>query len=477
MKKFLAILSILLFTFSAAAQDFDRMLFADQEIQGTARYVGMGGAFAALGGDVSAVIDNPAALGVFRRAEFSITADGVIYPTQSQPNYIDASNRMNLQQVAVVFSLGNPYKHKGLIYNNLTFQYHRLNRYSQNTQVSGMTSSQTQWMATAANEQGLTMRDMNSEDAWNNENIGWLSLMGAQGGLIGCDSLNQWHSGVSNPVNATLQVREAGTSDAYTFGWGGNIHNKVYVGLSANLRTLSYEKVTTYNEPINITEQYKIKTTFLANGLGFNAAAGVIYKPIDWLRLGASIQTPTWMNIRMNNYADMHITSGSEPIHISSTPENSLTLSGSEYLLPMRVVGGIAFQLSTKGLISLEYDYTHQFDKSIPDMHWLRVGTEWVVKNNLFLRLGYAYKSNFQQEDMQLRWNYNAVRTDTDFRYIPATHYASAGIGFRNHRWIIEAAYQYRFNKVNQYLIEDSTPFALTHQTHRIAVTLGWTKR
>jgi hypothetical protein len=42
---------------------------------GTARYVGMGGAMTAIGGDPSAAIDNPAGLGLYRRSEISVTID------------------------------------------------------------------------------------------------------------------------------------------------------------------------------------------------------------------------------------------------------------------------------------------------------------------------------------------------------------------------------------------------------------------
>ena len=40
---------------------------------GTARFMGMGGAFTALGGDLSSLSQNPAGLGVFRSSEVSIT--------------------------------------------------------------------------------------------------------------------------------------------------------------------------------------------------------------------------------------------------------------------------------------------------------------------------------------------------------------------------------------------------------------------
>ena len=48
------------------AQDVQRL--SERQIIGTACFVGMGGAMTAIGGDPSAVLDNPAGLGLYRRS-------------------------------------------------------------------------------------------------------------------------------------------------------------------------------------------------------------------------------------------------------------------------------------------------------------------------------------------------------------------------------------------------------------------------
>jgi len=56
-----------------SAQDYARM--TERTIMGTARYVGFGGAMSAIGGDPSAVRDNVAGLGLYRRTELMLTLD------------------------------------------------------------------------------------------------------------------------------------------------------------------------------------------------------------------------------------------------------------------------------------------------------------------------------------------------------------------------------------------------------------------
>ena len=50
--------------FSQGLMDASRM--ANTDVMGTARYMSMAGSMGALGGDPSAVLDNPAALGIYR---------------------------------------------------------------------------------------------------------------------------------------------------------------------------------------------------------------------------------------------------------------------------------------------------------------------------------------------------------------------------------------------------------------------------
>ena len=55
----------------------DASKYANTDILGTARYMSMAGSMGALGGDPSAIIDNPAALGIYRSSELSFTLNAM----------------------------------------------------------------------------------------------------------------------------------------------------------------------------------------------------------------------------------------------------------------------------------------------------------------------------------------------------------------------------------------------------------------
>ena len=70
MKRYIFSLACVVLGATVSAQGiFDALRYADNSINGTARYMSMAGAFGALGGDASSIVDNPAGLGIYRSSE------------------------------------------------------------------------------------------------------------------------------------------------------------------------------------------------------------------------------------------------------------------------------------------------------------------------------------------------------------------------------------------------------------------------
>ena len=60
-----------------AAQDtYESARFLGSDLNGTARYVGMGGALEALGADISTISTNPAGIGLYRKKDIAVTFGG-----------------------------------------------------------------------------------------------------------------------------------------------------------------------------------------------------------------------------------------------------------------------------------------------------------------------------------------------------------------------------------------------------------------
>ena len=72
----LGTLAILPLTLSAQSP-VDAYNLSQTELRGTARFMSMGGAFTALGGDLSTLNQNPAGIGIYRSSEVGLTLDRI----------------------------------------------------------------------------------------------------------------------------------------------------------------------------------------------------------------------------------------------------------------------------------------------------------------------------------------------------------------------------------------------------------------
>src|SRR5574344_2190079 len=115
----LAALSVSALTGIQAQTLYDASRLLDNDLNGTARFVGMGGAMGALGGDISTIGTNPAGIGIYRSSEVNATM-GV----QSAKFNDEGKTIPTFDNIGFVYStkIGN---NTSLKYVNFGFNYHR----------------------------------------------------------------------------------------------------------------------------------------------------------------------------------------------------------------------------------------------------------------------------------------------------------------------------------------------------------------
>ena len=468
MKKVLLIL-FLAYSLSPIAYSQDVQRFAQRSVMGTARYVGMGGAMTAIGGDPSAAIDNPAGLGLYRRSEISVTIDESIDNTQqagSNDTYQRA--RFSAPQITAIWAWGKSNKQRGLVYNNFLFSYNRFANFNRDIVVNGSGMRMVPTICNITNDKrGVSERNLQNLP-WDNEEIGWLSILGYEAYLINPIGNSQWEPAVEF-TDGSLSISETGISDQYTLSWAGNINNQWYIGVGLNIPTINYTKHVTMVET-NRTNYAELKSMFHVSGVGVSGSVGLIYRPIRALRVGASLQTPTILSLSRQSTGDMYSTIAGQKYEVL-TPESGVM--DIDIASPLRTSVSVAGQLGKIGLIAVQYDYAHS--NEMDDIHTLRMGAEAQVTRGLFLNAGYVYESSFMKEDPKWLLGYNEIRTDMDYRYTAATQYASAGIGYRSDVVVAQLAYQYGWQTIHQYASEEQAlPFYVNAHTHRIVATLAW---
>ena len=345
------------------------------------------------------------------------------------------------------------------------FSYNRLSDYNREVSTTGKNLGMAETIALLTN--GLYEDDF-AEDSWNNVNIGWLSILGYDGYLIDPVDDGNWVPAV-NLVDGSLDISESGSADQYTVSWASNISNQWYVGVNMSVPTLTYTKRTTLKQ-LDRMNTAKLASLFHVSGVGVNGSIGVIYRPLQALRIGASFQTPTIMNLSMQTEGDLYTTINGNKYEVLTPASGTVSM---ELTSPLRTSVSVAGQWGERGMLALQYDYAHAAE--MEDVHTLRLGLEAQIARGVYCNAGYVYESSFLSEDPVVGLDVTSIRTDMDYRYTAMSQYASAGIGYRSNVVVAQVAYQYRWQTIHQYASEcQLTPMDVHAQTHRIVASVAW---
>ena len=121
MKRYLAIAMLALAAVPMVAQEtYENAKLAENDLNGTARYVGMGGAMEALGADISTISSNPAGIGLFRKSQINLSA-GVV--SQEDGKSFGGGHKTNMSFDQVGFVWATRSGDNGFL--NFAFNFHK----------------------------------------------------------------------------------------------------------------------------------------------------------------------------------------------------------------------------------------------------------------------------------------------------------------------------------------------------------------
>ena len=140
MKKIAIIMSVLALSSGTiySQSQLDAFKYSQTELTGTARYLGMGGAFGALGGDISAMSSNPAGLAIYKSSEVvtTLSVSSVSTKTDWLGSKVDNNRtKVSFDNIAYVgyFPTANDV---GVVSWNVGFSYNRVKNYTRNYEVA-----------------------------------------------------------------------------------------------------------------------------------------------------------------------------------------------------------------------------------------------------------------------------------------------------------------------------------------------------
>jgi hypothetical protein len=501
MKKiiFSIFLSLSVFIMTYGQEMVDVMRIPQTDISGTARYMGMGGAFSALGGDASSIVSNPAGLGIYRGWEITLTPDLYFnYSHSESPNYnlTEGKFNFNINNFSAVGSIIKKDKTKGLIANNFSLSYNRLKNYHRNSSIKldGSSSSVSDYMAFMTDGIPLSSLNVPLDEAFDGT-CPFISDLGWQTGMIdptNWDDENDTYTSFLNKdelTNKDLYLKEKGSLSEWSFSYSANISNRFYIGATLGIQDFSYSMETEYKEDFENGGYFDLNNTLETSGVGVNLKVGTIIRAFDFMRVGVAVHTPTFFSLKdiygSNTDASTNEFNGAFRIPGGEADYNVQT--------PFKLVGGLGFIIGQKAIISVDYemnDYSKIVKRvngredylvtgDIKDMlkiaHTGRIGAELRVTDIFSLRAGYSITTPYVKESVEKDNKVIYTAGTTPNYVLPKTNsYYTIGFGFRKNIFFLDVAYVLNQRSENLYMHYMSEPVKLNSWASNIACSFGW---
>jgi hypothetical protein len=454
----MAIVAITQHSFAQFSEDAIR--FSQSQYGSTARIKGIGNAQTAIGGDLSSISGNPAGIGFFTKSEASLTpefnATGIKSGYFGQSSNAN-SNNLNFNNASVVFysKLNTPAgidKGQGWLSANFGASFNRSSDFYQNTSYSGTNknNSISNYYADLANSQGLDVNvyDRLQEMGANNFLVDafWINPADHSKGQTYQSTVFGTFTGAPNkPVTQLANVMREGGQTSFDFSFGANYSNKLYLGAGIGITSIRYNMTNTFNEsgivsladnagnPYNANFNSTYSQTQATTGTGFNLRLGLIYKPLDAVRLGFQFTTPTWYTMQ-DDYSEgikTAFTGGATGTTFDGPQDYQTTYS---FHTPLKASAGLAIFLGKSGFITGDVEYIDYSSVNLSsgdgygqsnadnDNHDIKTLTKSTANahvggelklDQLYLRAGYGVQGN--------PYRYNGTNTNT----------ISGGIGYR----------------------------------------------
>ncbi|MHC2990568.1 hypothetical protein OB13_02815 [Pontibacter sp. HJ8] len=349
-----------------AQNEVDALRYTRYGLTGSARIQGIGGAQTALGADVSTIASNPAGLGMFRRSEFSISPALSFASSTGRVNNnstSDERNNIGIPHAAFVFSERGIESEQG-DWRSATFglSFTRLNNFNNRTSYRNTAGAEdptiVEYFTEQANLQGRTQQDLDDE-----YDRGFSTLEGLAYGAFLFDFDD---NGFAIPtsrvgtINQSEEIIRRGSQNQIDIAGGTSYRDKVYLGASLGIVTSDFRQERFFRESEESLESdftnLELRDEFRTKGTGLNLKLGIIARPSDVIRLGATIQTPTLYNFNETYQRSLYSTflPGEDYSAVEVPGEFSYKLT-----TPFRATGGVAVFIQKYGFITADLEYVN----------------------------------------------------------------------------------------------------------------------
>ena len=479
--------------------EVDALRYSQTFFGGSARYVGMGGAFGALGADLSVVSSNPAGLGRFSQNQTALTMSNVTVNSNSTFSGTSMSSNRNavkIDNLGAVFVSNRESKGKGWRYTQFAFTYNRLADFTSTRSYEGENYNSLLDVF-AAQGTGVSTDDLYSFLPFTTS-LGWYTYA-----IDNFEDINGQTYYAPRLTTGDMRhqrtISTRGGISEYSLAFSGNYLNKIYIGGSLNFQNIRYFENYSHTEELldpgaedrYFEGSYGVSLRSFtydweqtSRGTGVNLKLGAIYAPIDDLRIGLAFHTPTVVRFNDTFRAGMNATHETEYWEVPSDVEPRGDFSY-KFSSPLRLIGSLGYVFLKRLAINVDaelsnYNWGKYRNSSDPLMqtnwnvenemiknkyrstvNW-RVGAEFAITPQLFVRGGFAYyPSAFDQ----------SINNQGGDHY-----FYCGGLGYKWQRLFVDVGYRYHQTTLDYYAFNANDISNLTtinENKHQILFSIG----
>ena len=538
MKKYVIAISMLIALPVAAQETYENANIVTEDLNGTARYVGMGGAMDALGADLSTIASNPAGLGLFRSSQIAASA-GFSSQQGAKDFHNSSKTHANFDQIGFVWSSQDGDDS----FINVAANYHRSRDFNyilsatQNALSQHASQNALSYIKAVADPDEVTGESniAISQDRSGNwygdfywtsqiDNLYYNAFIMGEGGA-GFNMANAYN----------MDRASKGYIGEYDLSISANFNDRIYLGFTVGMQDVHYKGYSEYTESIivggapggtlTVSDERKIK------GTGYNFRLGAIFRPIEDspFRLGISFASPTFYDLTTSNTTYLI---NNTPIEASKPNYVARDSYDFQVNSPMKVGFSLGHTFGNYLAIGAVYEYA-DYGATNPrvkegdywDGYWstyytessrdrvmkdhteatlkgvstIKLGAEYKPVPEVAFRVGYNYVSPMYNsegfKDVYLDSYGVNVASATDYTNWKATNRFTLGVGYTYGKFFADLAYQYCTQKgdfypfmdayVDDYLIQGgqvvkdeinnyATKTEVENNRHQFLVTLGY---
>ena len=475
----LSAIFIIACSFPVLAQDFrDALRYSTFEPIGSARSIGVNGTMGALGADFSSATGNPAGLAWYRKGEFSLSTGFLVANAQStllsgQDNATQRETKANLHLGNLGFVVASDPQGPDWRSLNFAFGVNRLQNYHQRFFYEGDSRGSIvdrfQELANSGNgldnfESGLAydaaaIYDLNDDQLYESD----------------------FELAPNALIRRKQTIEHAGAATEMTFSAGANFKDLLMIGASVGLPFLTQTEEKSYDEEdinssIPFFDNLQYVESVTTSGIGINAKLGFILRPVQMLRLGAAIHTPTVFRLEDNYYSQFtynYTESGQARTGDARSPDGSFNY---RLLSPWRFLGQAAVVLGKMGFVSAEAEYVNFSNAQFRFRDF--PADEEIANNGIGTQLSPVWNVRLGAEAVLEQFRFRAgagihpsPHSDADEVNLSF----SGGVGLRSNNFFLDLGYRYAAVQQNYtpYVTAQAPQQEVSSKTGRSLAVLG----